>query len=73
MRKCIFLFNTLHAPPAALEGCVLVLYALSLNTDTTVYDTQDYILRGYEHFTEKLNALGACVCEETHEHRKENI
>ena len=59
--------------PDLRTGAGMVLYALSLNTDTTVYDTQDYILRGYEHFTEKLNALGACVCEETHEHRKENI
>ncbi|OEH77807.1 hypothetical protein cyc_06371 [Cyclospora cayetanensis] len=28
-RKCQFLFNALQAPPGALDGCILVLYALS--------------------------------------------
>ncbi len=57
--------------PDLRTGAGAVLYALSLNDDITVYDTQDFILRGYEHFTKKLNALGACICEQTHINRKE--
>lgn len=57
--------------PDLRTGAGAVLYALSLNNDITVYDTQDFILRGYEYFTKKLNALGACICDETHINRKE--
>jgi UDP-N-acetylglucosamine enolpyruvyl transferase len=57
--------------PDLRTGAGAVLYALSLDNDITVYDTQDFILRGYEHFTKKLNALGACMCDETHINRKE--
>ena len=51
--------------PDLRTGAGVLLYALSLDTPITVHDSADYILRGYEHFTKKLNALGANVGEVT--------
>ena len=50
--------------PDLRSGAGLILYALSLPTTTVIDDTHGYLLRGYENFTEKINALGAYISED---------
>ena len=49
------------AVPDLRCGAGMILYALSLSTPIEIVDERGWILRGYEDFTLKLNALGANV------------
>ena len=47
--------------PDLRAGAGMLLYALSVGQPVVVEDPSNYILRGYEDFTKKINALGANV------------
>ena len=51
--------------PDLRTGAGLLLYALSLPVPVSIDDKNQYILRGYEDLTKKINALGANVSVDT--------